>query len=125
MPQMFLPKFIQVKQGSTIYVNGTDYRLHSGDVDWSLSGAEPAPGSTYEITYRYRSRITPQSITSNGFTISGAVNGTLVLVDYSWMMTRYDLITMDAQGIVRRIKGFAHPWRPSLPKAPTGQLALA
>ncbi len=125
IPDTSVLEIIQVKQGTTVYVNGTDYRLRSGDVDWSLSGAEPAPGSTYEITYRYRSRITPQNITENGFKISGAVNGTLVLVDYSWMMTRYDLITMDAQGIVRRIKGFAHPWRPSLPKAPAGQLALA
>jgi hypothetical protein len=125
IPDTSVLEIIQVKQGTTIYVNGTDYRLHSGDVDWSLSGSEPAPGSTYEITYRYRSRITPQNITENGFKISGAVNGTLGLVDYSWMMTRYDLITMDAQGIVRRIKGFAHPWRPSLPTAPTGQLALA
>ncbi|MDA0910760.1 MAG: DUF4815 domain-containing protein [Proteobacteria bacterium] len=76
-------EIIQVKQGATIYVNGTDYRLHSGDVDCSLSGSEPAPGSTYEITYRYRSRITPQNITENGFKISGAVNGALVLMDYS------------------------------------------
>jgi hypothetical protein len=35
------------------------------------------------------------------------------------------LITIDATGVVRRIKGLAHPWRPSVPKAPNGQLALA
>lgn len=67
IPDTSVLEIIQVKQGATIYVNGTDYRLHSGDVDWSLSGAEPAPGSSYEITYRYRSRITPIDITEDRF----------------------------------------------------------
>lgn len=40
-------------------------------------------------------------------------------------MPRYDLITIDADGIIRRVKGLAHPWSPSIPKAPTGQLILA
>jgi len=125
IPDTAVLEIMQIKQGTTIYVNGTDYRLRSGDVDWSLSGAEPAPGSSYEITYRFRSHIIPTDITEDGFKIQGAVTGTLVLVDYSWMMPRYDLITIDAKGAVRRIKGLAHPWRPSLPKAPAGQLALA
>jgi hypothetical protein len=40
-------------------------------------------------------------------------------------MPRYDLITVDSDGIVRRVKGLAHPWTPSAPKAPSGQLVLA
>lgn len=125
IPDTAVLEIIQIKQGTTTYVSGTDYKLKSGDVDWSLPGAEPAPGSSYQITYRCRSKITPQNVTEDGFKISGAVDGTLVLVDYSWMMPRYDLITIDAKGVVRRIKGLAHPWRPSVPKAPSGQLALA
>ncbi len=39
-------------------------------------------------------------------------------------MPRFDLITIDAKGVVRRIKGISHPWRPSMPKAPSGQLLL-
>ncbi len=125
IPDSTVLEIIQIQQGATIYTGGTDYKLKSGDVDWSLPGAEPAPGSSYQITYRCRSKLTPQNITEDGFKISGAVDGTLVLVDYTWMMPRYDLITIDAQGVVRRIKGLAHPWRPSLPKAPARQLALA
>jgi hypothetical protein len=49
----------------------------------------------------------------------------MVFVTFSWKMPRYDLITIDAEGIVRRIKGLAHPWTPAVPKAPTGQLVLA
>jgi hypothetical protein len=40
-------------------------------------------------------------------------------------MPRHDLITIDADGIVRRVKGLAHQWAPAIPKAPTGQLVLA
>lgn len=125
IPDVAVLEIIQIKQGATTYVSNIDYKLKSGDVDWSLPGGEPAPGSSYQITYRCRSKVTPQNVTENGFKISGAVDGTLVLVDYTWRLPRYDLITIDATGVVRRIKGLAHPWRPSLPKAPAGQLALA
>lgn len=125
IPNNSVEAIVQVKQGSTVYVNGTDYKLTAGQVDWSLSGAEPAPGSTYEITYRYRTQLEPKEITDEGFTISGAVVGSTVLVSYKWKMPRYDLITIDGEGIIRKIKGLAHPWSPAVPKAPTGQLVLA
>lgn len=125
IPATSVLEIMQVKQGNTIYIKNTDYKLTSGQVDWSLSGAEPSPGSSYEVTYRHRTKATPTNITDTGFDISGAVDGTLVLVDYTWKMSRYDLITIDSDGIVRRIKGLAHPWTPAIPKAPKGQLALA
>ncbi len=125
IPSTSVLEIMQIKQGSTVFIKGTDYKLTSGQVDWSLSGNEPAPGSTYEITYRHRTQVVPTNITSTGFTISGAVTGTMILVSYKWCMPRYDLITIDAEGIIRRVKGLAHPWSPSIPKTPTGQLALA
>lgn len=125
IPSTAVLEIIQVKQGSTIYVKGTDYKLTAGQVDWSLSGSEPAPGSSYEIIYRHRTQVTPTNITDTSFDISGAVEGTMVLVTYSWKMPRYDIITIDAEGIIRRIKGLAHPWTPVIPKAPNGQLILA
>lgn len=125
IPSTAVLEIIQIKQGTTIYVRGTDYKLTAGQVDWSLSGAEPSPNSTYEITYRYRTQVTPSSVTDTSITISGAVDGSMVLVTYTWKMPRYDIITIDAEGIVRRIKGLAHPWTPVVPKAPSGQLILA
>jgi hypothetical protein len=125
LPATSIVDIIQVKQGGTIYVKNTDYKLTAGQVDWSPSGAEPAPGSTYEVTYRHMTKLTPTNITDTGFTISGAVDGTSVLVTYTWKMPRYDLITIDSEGIVRRVKGLAHQWAPAIPKAPTGQLVLA
>jgi hypothetical protein len=125
IPSTSILDIIQIRQGNTVYVKNTDYKLTAGQVDWSLSGAEPAPGSTYEITYRHMTKLTPTNITDTGFVISGAVDGTTVLVTYSWKKPRYDLITIDAEGIVRRVKGLAHEWAPVVPKAPTGQLVLA
>lgn len=125
IPSTSVLEIMRIKQGTTIYVKGTDYKLTAGQVDWSLSGAEPSPGSSYEITYRHRTQITPTNITDTSIDISGAVDGSTVLVNYSWKMPRYDLITIDAEGIIRRVKGLAHPWSPSMPKAPSGQLILA
>jgi hypothetical protein len=125
LPATSIVDIIQVKQGNTIYVKNTDYKLTAGQVDWSLSGAEPSPGSTYEVTYRHMTKLTPTNITDTGFVVTGAVDGTTVLVTYTWKMPRYDLITIDSEGIVRRVKGLAHQWSPAVPKAPTGQLVLA
>ncbi|WP_353288715.1 DUF4815 domain-containing protein [Wolbachia endosymbiont (group A) of Pogonocherus hispidulus] len=124
IPDSAVQEIIQVKQGDVIYENSTDYKLSSGNVDWSLPGKEPAPGSSYLITYRFRTHVSPEDVDEQGCKIKGAVDGSLVSVDYTWKMPRYDLITIDAKGVVRRIKGIAHPWRPSMPKAPSGQLLL-
>lgn len=125
IPSTAVLEIIQIKQGNKIYMKSSDYKLTAGQVDWSLSGAEPSPGSSYEIIYRHRTQVEPTNITDTSFDISGAVDGTIVLVSYTWKMPRYDIITIDAEGIVRRIKGLAHPWTPVVPKAPNGQLILA
>ena len=125
IPSTAVLEIMQIKQGNTIYIKGTDYKLTAGQVDWSLSGAEPSPGSSYEIIYRHRTQVTPTNVTDTGFDVSGAVDGSMILVTYSWKMPRYDIITIDAEGIVRRIKGLAHSWTPVVPKAPSGQLVLA
>ncbi|WP_264686949.1 DUF4815 domain-containing protein [Wolbachia endosymbiont (group B) of Rhopobota naevana] len=124
IPDSAVLEIIQVKQGNVIYENSTDYKLNAGNVDWSLPGKEPAPGSSYLITYRCRTHVSPEDISEEGCKVKGAVDNSLVLIDYTWKMPRFDLITIDSKGVVRRIKGIAHPWRPSMPRAPSGQLLL-
>ncbi len=124
IPDSAVLEIIQIKQGNVIYENSIDYKINAGNVDWSLPGKEPAPGSSYLITYRCRTHVSPEDINEEGCKVKGAVDNSLVLIDYTWKMPRFDLITIDAKGAIRRIKGIAHPWRPSMPKAPSGQLLL-
>ncbi|WP_265038507.1 MULTISPECIES: DUF4815 domain-containing protein [unclassified Wolbachia] len=124
IPDSAVLEIIQIKQGDVIYENSIDYKLNAGNVDWSLPGKEPAPGSSYSITYRCRTHVSPEDINEEGCKVRGAVDNSLVLIDYTWKMPRFDLITIDSKGVVRRIKGIAHPWKPSMPKAPSGQLLL-
>ncbi|KAB2978021.1 MULTISPECIES: DUF4815 domain-containing protein [unclassified Wolbachia] len=124
IPDSAVLEIIQIKQGNVIYENSIDYKLNAGNVDWSLPGKEPAPGSSYQITYRCRTHVSPEDISEQGCKVKGAVDNSLVLIDYTWKMPRFDLITIDSKGVVRRIKGISHSWRPSMPKAPNGQLLL-
>ncbi|WP_341819755.1 DUF4815 domain-containing protein [Wolbachia endosymbiont (group A) of Brachyopa scutellaris] len=124
IPDSAVLEIIQIKQGNVIYENSVDYKLNVGNIDWSLPGKEPAPGSSYLITYRCRTHVSPEDINEKGCKVKGAVDNSLILIDYTWKMPRFDLITIDAKGAIRRIKGIAHPWRPSMPKAPSGQLLL-
>ncbi|WP_264337661.1 DUF4815 domain-containing protein [Wolbachia endosymbiont (group B) of Dolichovespula media] len=124
IPDSAVLEIIQVKQGNVIYENSIDYKLNAGNVDWSLPGKEPAPGSSYQITYRCRTHVSPEDISEQGCKVKGAVDNSLVLIDYTWKMPRFDLITIDSKGVVRRIKGISHSWRPPMPKAPSGQLLL-
>ena len=84
LPDVSVLSIQSITQGGTTYTATTDYFLNGDKVDWSPGGAEPAPGSTYSITYRYLGNVTPTAVNlqAGTFTVSGAVNGTLVLTDY-------------------------------------------
>lgn len=124
LPDEAVLEIIEITQGGTTFEPNTDYRLTAGDVDWSPLGAEPAPGSSYDVTYRYREQLDPVNLDDTSFDIEGAVEGSLILIDYKWKMPRFDLVSMDQEGNVRRVKGLAHPWRPAVPQSPQGQLTL-
>jgi len=125
LPDPSVVSIVTVQQGATSYVNGTDFKLTGNSIDWSLSGAEPAPGSSYDVTYRYRTDATIVSQDENGLVISGAVANTDVFIDYQWKMPRIDLITIEVNGEVRKIKGVSHPHQPQAPVSPSSQLVLA
>lgn len=126
LPDNAILSLIEVKQGSTTYVQGTDYKLTSGQVDWSLTGAEPAPGSSYTVKYQYQTTTaTIEGIDSTGFTISGAVSGSLMTIDYDFALPRIDSIVVDAEGRVTRIKGVASQHNAAAPNVPSTQLQIA
>jgi hypothetical protein len=114
--------------GGQGYTQGIDFQLTSGDIDWSLNGQEPAPGSSYKVVYRYQSATAGvvTGIDDTGFTLSGPiVSGTVVAVDYTFALPRIDAITLDADGRLNRIKGVASQYRPAQPTVPNEQLRIA
>lgn len=125
LPETSVLDILEVKQGATTYVKGTDYKLTAGKTDWSLPGAEPAPGSTYTVVFRYIEAVTPTAVDESGFTVEGAVAGTLIETTYQQKLPRYDcLVTSDA-GELTWVKGVAADYNPQVPAVPPGLLLLA
>lgn len=116
---------VEVKQGGTTYVQGADYQLTAGKVDWSPTGAEPATGSTYTVKFRYITDVAPTLVDATGCTVTGAVPGTPILVSYNQMLPRYDRICVDETGNLVLLKGVAANFNPVAPDVPDSLLGLA
>lgn len=127
LPDVSVLSIQSVTQGATTYVANTSYFLNGDKVDWSPAGPEPAPGSTYTVTYRYLGLVTPTAVNlqAGTFTVTGAVNGTLVLTDYRWKLPRYDRLCIDREGNFSRVKGISSRFTPLPPAVPPSLLALA
>ncbi|MDR2164660.1 MAG: DUF4815 domain-containing protein [Zoogloeaceae bacterium] len=125
LPDNSVLAILEVRQGSNVYVYNTDYRLTAGQVDWSPSGSEPAPGSTYSVTYRYIAVVAPMNVDDRGFTITGAIEGTLALVSYAYLLPRIDRLILNPDGALQWVKGVAAQHNPIPPYVAPGLLPLA
>ena len=127
LPDTSVLSIQSVSQSGTTYSAGTDYNLTADQVDWSPSGAEPAPGSTYDVTYRFLTSTSATNIDpdSGDFDIVDAVASTLILVDYSWKMPRIDAISMDSYGYFHRVRGVSTAFNPVAPAVPYNELQIA
>ena len=130
LPDVSVLSIISVSQGGTTYQSPRDYILNGDKVDWSPSGTgaiEPAPGSTYSITYQYLGSVTPDSINlqTGVVTITGAVNSSLVLTDYRWKLPRFDRLCINRDGSFSRVKGISSRFTALPPAVPSSLLSLA
>jgi hypothetical protein len=125
LPDESIVSIIEVRQGETVYKQGTDYTLLNDRVNWSPAGAEPAPGSTYTVTYQYRGDAGVTAPDTAGFTVAGLVAGQLVTVEYSYMLPRVDIVVLNKSGEVSVVMGVSHRYAPFAPAVPSGVLRLA
>jgi len=118
----------------TGYTQGTDFVKNGNYVDWSPAGNEPAPGTTYTCTWRYKKVMVPEEFypdngdyklyfddENNGYiqftTGDLPVNESLIEVTYEFYLYRHDTIYMERTGNVKILKG--QPNLPKLAKPPT------
>lgn len=125
LPDGSITSLVSVVQGGTTYVAGTSYVLNADRVDWSPGGAEPAPGSSYNVTYQYLAAVTPTASTADSVTLTGGVTGGSVLLSYNWKLPRYDLLCLDQDGRPVYVKGVSSAAKPRAPDQPSALLALA
>ena len=126
LPDVSVLNIQSIVQGGTTF-HASTYFLNGDKVDWSPSGAEPSPGSTYTITYQYLGNVTPSNVNlqAGTFNVTGAVNGTLVLTDYQWKLPRFDRICLDRDGNLTRYRGLSSRYTPLPPVIPGNLLLLA
>ena len=116
---------ISIRQGASTYTQGTDFRIVGDEVDWSPAGAEPAPGSSYQVTYQFIASITPTELTDTGFKVTGIVQGSTMHIDYLWKLPRVDVLALTADGQIERTKGISQVRNPIASSVPSSRLALA
>lgn len=125
LPDATVIQIEQVKQGGTIFTPAADYKLTGGQVDWSPAGAEPAPGSNYDVTYQYVANVVPTAVDPRGFTVEGAIVGTLVLTTYQQQLRRIDRLCLTREGTFEWLRGISSPWKPTAPVVPDDMLCIA
>lgn len=125
LPDMAVVALIECKQGDTIFEPGIDYKKIGDAVDWSPTGNEPAPGSTYECTYTYMTAVTPKDKDFDGFTVENAVAGSSIILSYNQALPRLDRLCITQDGAFVWQKGIAAEFNPRLPHAPEGVLPIA
>lgn len=113
-----------ITQSGVSYKNGTDFKLTAGQIDWSLPGNEPAPGSTYQVVYTRIKEVEPDGLTDKGFYVTGAVIGTLILTSYTAKLPRIDRIAIDSRGIFHLVIGVSTDYSPVRPDVPSTMLGI-
>lgn len=125
LPDTAVVALVEVKQADTTYVQGTDYKKSGDKIDWSPAGAEPASGSTYTCTYDHITALTPETPDVDGFSVSGAVKDSSILVSYEQALPRIDRLCLTQEGQFQWLTGVASELHPRSPVVPVSLLALA
>ncbi|HEX5935827.1 MAG TPA: DUF4815 domain-containing protein, partial [Pseudorhizobium sp.] len=112
-----------VVQGATTF-DGTSFALVGNTIDWAQAGPEPAAGSSYQVTLRYRDLISPDAFTSKTITVSGGAAGGDIIVAYTQKLPRIDRLGLQQDGSPIYIKGLPARANPMAPGVPSDVLKL-
>ena len=123
LPDSSVVSIIDVTQGGTTFGAAADYELTGDNVSWAPAGAEPAGGSSYNVTYWYRAVVAPDAFDARTVTVSGGVAGGEAIVSYTYKRPRIDLICLDQSGAPVYVNGVSGNSLP--PAAPGFELKLA
>ncbi|MCZ2203993.1 DUF4815 domain-containing protein [Bartonella sp. A05] len=124
LPDKSITSFIKITQSDKEFKEGTDFKKTGDTIDWAPAGNEPAPGSTYSVTYRYRTPVTADKVTAQKITVSGGAQDGDIIVSYTYKLPRIDRIGLNVQGDVVYIKGVSVD-QPIAPSVPDDVLSLA
>lgn len=116
---------VSVTQGGTTYVAGVDFDRVNNTVDWARAGAEPAAGSSYTVTYRYRDSVTADASTAFTITVSGGATGGDAIFAYTRKLPRIDRLCLNEEGAPVYVKGVSAARNPRAPVVPSTLLKLA
>lgn len=125
LPDESVLSIVEVKQGGTTYTKDVDFIFTGDELDWSPGGAEPAPGSSYQVTYDHIIVVQPLAVTDDTIKVGLALTGTTTYTDYSWKVPRIDRVVVDEKGRISVVKGQPSKYVPKMPDAPRGTLPLS
>ena len=77
------------------------------------------------MTYHYVANVVPTNVDPSGFTVEGAIVGTLVLVTYHQQLRRIDRLCLTREGTFEWLRGISSPWKPTAPVVPDDMLSIA
>lgn len=119
----------------TEYIKDQDWSLVGDSINW-LNGAvnEPAPSSTYYVTFNYQYTETDANFSSDATATMGDINGDLSLIylygfaagtdvqfDYDFTLQRIDAVFIDGTGNLGYVKGVPDENDPRVPDTDPGQ----
>lgn len=126
LPDTSVMSIVEVRQGDTVYEPGTDYKRTGDAVDWSPLGNEPSPGSTIQVKYTYLDKsLEPENPDYDGFTVSGAVAGSGIMVSYNQALPRIDRLCISCEGVFSWVQGIPAEYNAKSPAVPSTLLAVA
>lgn len=125
LPDTSVLQIVSVVQSGTTYAAGASYNRVGDTLDWSLSGPEPAAGSTYQVTYDYLlSNVAPVSPTKDGFTVQNAVAGSSIMITYKQALPRIDVLCVSDLGEFKFLQGPASEYGARAPQIPANLLEI-